>query len=368
MKKLYKKLNEFITLPAMIMYLLALLGLCVHIISNYSIPFSDWYNLNVGSYVRALLANITNRIPFSLGEFILYALPLGVVAALVCCIVLAVRGGKRVWRFLSALLAIAAYIYVLYSIGYVSGYTTSTLEVKLALDRRDVSAQELYDTAAILMEKTTALLDDIEYDENGSSVMPYSKDEMNKKLNDAYAIAAQRYDFIAPLRSNVKYVWQSEAMTYTHISGVYTLYTGEANINVNFPDYTLPYTTAHELSHQRGIAREDEANFMAFLVSMESGDSYIRYSAYQNLFEYVASALYSADRELYMQLLSQMDDRIRYEMIAYNNFYEKYRENKAATITNSINDSYLKQSGQSAGVKSYGRVVDLAVAYFRDGE
>ncbi|MFA6948510.1 MAG: DUF3810 domain-containing protein, partial [Eubacteriales bacterium] len=317
---------------------------------------------------RAALAYITGWLPFSLGEIILYLLPLGTLAALIWCIILCMRGGKRVWRFLSAMLAIAAYVYILYSIGYVSGYTTSTLEVKLGLDRRAVSAQELYDTASILLDKTTGYLDYIEYDGNGSSVMPYTKDEMNEKLNDAYASAAKKYAFIQPLRSKVKYVWQSEAMTYTHLSGVYTLYTGEANINVNFPDYTLPYTTAHELSHQRGIAREDEANFMAFLVSIESGDSYILYSAYQNLFEYVASALYSADRDMYMELLARMDDRIRYEMIAYNDFYEKYRENKAADIANSINDSYLKQSGQSAGVKSYGRVVDLAVAYFRAGE
>ena len=50
------------------------------------------------------------------------------------------------------------------------------------------------------------------------------------------------------------------------------------------------------MAHQRGIAREDEANFIAFLVCMASDDPYIRYSGYLEVYEYVASSLYSDDR------------------------------------------------------------------------
>ena len=118
----------------------------------------------------------------------------------------------------------------------------------------------------------------------------------------------------------------SELMSYTHITGVYTFFTGEANINVAFPDYTIPYTAAHELAHQRGIAREDEANFVAFLVCNESDDPYIRYSAYLNLYEYVASSLYSADPELYFDVRYTIPLDIRREMAAYSDFFEKYRD------------------------------------------
>ena len=105
---------------------------------------------------------------------------------------------------------------------------------------------------------------------------------------------------------------------------------------------------------------------MAFIVSIESGDPYILYSAYQNMFEYVMNALYSADKDLYSDAISGCDPRVINEMVAYNKFYEKYRENKAAKVTNTINDSYIKASGQEAGSKSYGLVVDLCVAYYRD--
>jgi hypothetical protein len=155
----------------------------------------------------------------------------------------------------------------------------------------------------------------------------------------------------------------SELMSYTHITGVYSFFTGEANINVAFPDYTIPYTAAHELSHQRGIAREDEANFMAFLVCLESEDAYVRYSGYMNLFEHVASALYSADRALYGDVYASLPIDVRSEMAAYANFFQKYNNSVAGDISGAINNSFLIIHG-TEGTKSYGMVVDLAVAYY----
>ena len=196
--------------------------------------------------------------------------------------------------------------------------------------------------------------------------MPYSLKEMNKKLNEAYRKAYEKYPFLSRFYSNPKPVALSEPWTYTHISGVYTFFTGEANINVNFPDYTIPYTSAHEMAHQRGIAREDEANFVAFLVCIESDDAYIRYSGYTGVFEYVASSLYSADKDLYKKLYTEnVTAEYRNEMNAYNEFFEKYRENKVAEVSAKVNDKYLQSHGQQEGVKSYGLVVDLAVAYYK---
>jgi hypothetical protein len=143
----------------------------------------------------------------------------------------------------------------------------------------------------------------------------------------------------------------SEAMSYTHITGVYTFFTGEANINVAFPDYTVPFTAAHELSHQRGIARENEANFMAFLVCIRSEDSYIRYSAYLNLYEYVLSALGSAHSGLYVRAYSRLADCVKGEMAAYSRFYDKYRDSTASEISGAVNNTFLIIHG-TEGTKS----------------
>ena len=209
--------------------------------------------------------------------------------------------------------------------------------------------------------------DEIAYRPDGFSIMPYSHSGMNAQLMKAYDTVCDEYAFVPRLYSRIKPVILSEPWTYTHISGVYTYFTGEANLNMNFPDYTLPYTAAHEMAHQRGIAREDEANFVAFLVCAASDDEYIRYSGYLNLYEYVANALYSADKEAYSEVRAKLEPAARKEMSAYSAFFDKYRENVAANVTGAVNNAYLTIQG-TPGTKSYGMVVDLAVAYLRNAK
>jgi hypothetical protein len=187
---------------------------------------------------------------------------------------------------------------------------------------------------------------------------------MNEKLIDAYDKFSKDHYFIKNFKSKLKPVMLSEPMSHTHITGVYTFFTGESNINVNFPDYTIPFTAAHELAHQRGIAREDEANFIAFLVCIDSDDTYLRYSGYLNLYEYVASALYRADPSLYKDLYYHLSEDVRNELRAYSLFFDKYRDSAASQVSGAVNNSYLQLQG-TAGTRSYGLVVDLAVAYYR---
>ena len=86
------------------------------------------------------------------------------------------------------------------------------------------------------------------------------------------------------------------------------------------------------------------------------------------MYEYFSSPLYSADSELYYDLYNKADNRIKQEMIAFNEFFDKYEKNVAAEVSGTINNSYLQMQGQTAGSKSYGLVVDLAVAYLLRGE
>ena len=195
--------------------------------------------------------------------------------------------------------------------------------------------------------------------------MPYTYREMNDKLIQAYDKFCENHDFLINFYSRVKPVMLSEAMSYTHITGLYAYYTGEANINVDFPDYTVPFTAAHELAHQRGIAREDEANFIAYLVCIGSDDPYIRYSGYLNMYEYVSSALYSADKAAYSKAAAALNAPVRDEMSAYSAFFEKYRNSTASKVSGTINNTYLQIQG-TPGTKSYGLVVDLAVAYHKE--
>lgn len=356
-------------LPRVCIVLFALAGvsLLIYLAAIIWEPFADFFSRYPGAVLRATLAHLTSWIPFSLAEALLLFLP----AALFLLIRTAIKYYSDSWHntlvYMGILLSVASLLITLLFCGFGTGYFGSTLDKKLGLDRRDVSAEELKYTAEILSEAVAEEAQNVTFRYQNFSVMPYSLEEMNKKLLDAYDSISDKYSFIQRLDSRLKPVVLSEPWSYTHITGVYTYFTGEANINVNFPDYTIPFTAAHELAHQRGIAREDEANFMAFLVCIESDDPYIRYSGYLNMYEYVSNSLYSANAEMYFDVRNTLPTTVRAEMRAYSAFFDKYRDNVVADVSQAVNDTYLKVQG-TAGTKSYGMVTDLAVAYYKNHE
>ena len=343
-------------------FLFAALMLSLCVISE---DFADFYNENIASVIRIFLAKLTNFLPFSLAEYIVIMLPTAVIFTAIFAAKRYADSWRRVAIFCVSLLCVASLVASAFLLTFAAGYHTSPLEKKLSLTRKEVSADELYDTAIILRDKINEESKKIDYLYGGFSHMPYGFKAMNDELIEAYDRAKEKYGFIDNFGSRVKPVMMSRAMSYTHITGVYSFFTGEANVNVDFPDYTLPYTAAHELAHQRGFAREDEANFVAYLVCIESDDAYIRYSAYLNLYEYVASALYRAAPDRYFEIAKTLSDSVKGELRAYANFFDKYRDSVASEVSGAVNNTFLTMQG-TAGTASYGMVVDLAVAYYKN--
>lgn len=356
----WRMVRAYVPLPALLSFAFALLAATVHIIACNSIAFADFINLRVGAAFRFVLAKITDIFPFSLAETALIAVPFLLVLTVVLAVLL---DTKRSCRMLASVLAVATLFYGLFVFTIGCGYRGSTLDSQLGMERKAVSASELAATAAWLAGEANALVPQVAYTANGNSVMPYSYEEMNKKLLASYARLSEEHPFLQRMDTRIKPVTFSEAMSYLHLTGVYTYMTGEANLNVGFPDFYTPFTAAHELAHQRGIAREDEANFVAFLVCIGSEDPYLRYSGYMNLLLYTGNALYSVSPDAYNALYAGYSYSVAYEFYAYGKFYEKYQDSVAGNISGSINDAYLQIQG-TQGTRSYGMVVDLAVAHF----
>lgn len=347
-------------------YVLAAMSTLFYLLFRFNEPFADWFNQTVSAWIRRALAALTSWIPFSVAELFILLLP----AVLIFLIVIAAKKYSASWRealtFVGILFSVVALVWTIFVWSFAAGYSAPSLDKKLELEREKISAQELYDTAEVLRREIDALSKEIIFLEDGASLMPYSYGEMNEHLMEAYErFAKENPQILKQYASSVKPVMLSKPMSYTHITGVYTFFTGEANVNVNFPDYTVPYTAAHELAHQRGIAREDEANFIAFLVCRESDDPYIRYSGYLNVYEYVASALYSTDPALYSKSYQELPEGVKAEELAYSAFFDQYRDNVVADLSEATNNGYLILQGNPEGTRSYHLVVDLTVAFYK---
>ena len=333
----------------------------LHLFFVLSPFFADVFNRSFGAVMRFALAKLTGWLPFSFAEAMILFSPI----ALVYYIIYAVRKtkeGKGI-RCVAAFISVIPLLYALFVLTFAAGYYAPRIDEKMGFQKESVSEDSLFESALYLTDKLNDICPDVCFVENSCSVMPYSNSEMIGKINEAYEKYDDRSGLIVNFRSAVKQIALSEPMTYTHISGIYTFFTGEANINVNYPDFILPFTTAHEMAHQRGVAREDEANFVSYLICEQSDDAFVRYSAYLNMFEYVASELAATDMERYVEVRSRLDVRVKDDLAYYSDFFAAYRDSSASKITSTVNDAYLK-SQWTAGIDSYDQVVRLFVMYY----
>ena len=114
----------------------------------------------------------------------------------------------------------------------------------------------------------------------------------------------------------------------------------------------LPFTIAHELAHNKGVMREDDANKLAFYVCLNSESPYLRYSAYTSYFyqmKSMASGTYLTESE--REGLHPLDPAFNKTQSYVYNFWKKH--NLLEDIGNWFNDLYIKSSGVKEGTSSY---------------
>ena len=110
--------------------------------------------------------------------------------------------------------------------------------------------------------------------------------------------------------------------------------------------------------------REDEANFIGYLACIGSDAEAFQYSGYLTGWVYAGNALAKADFEGYCRLYEQLDPQAIEDLGENNRFWDQF-EGTVSEVSTKVNDTYLKAHSQTDGVKSYGRMVDLMLVYYR---
>ena len=193
------KIREFISaLPRFvkIFYILGIFSVLLFAAYIISEPFADFFNRYISSVMRALLAYLTRPIPFSLAEMLIILLPVIAVALIIYSSNRFPSSWRDVLIFCASILSVLCLFFSVFTVAFAPGYHGRTLDKKLGIERREVSAEELYDTAMILTEKTAAEADALYFGGNDFSVMPYTFGEMNDKLIAAYEVVCEKYSFI----------------------------------------------------------------------------------------------------------------------------------------------------------------------------
>ena len=326
------------------------LSLLFQLLARLVPGFGEWYAVTVYPAIVGTLGRISGIFPFSVVESAVYFL----IAAAVWYTVTHIR---RIKMVLVRALFLLTGIFFLFTFNCGVNYYRKPFSSYSGLEVRKSSKDELTELCAALTKTVN------QYCEDGVGAAMEMKDA-NREGVAAMRRLGEQYPQLAGYYPRPKPLAWSYFFSVQQMFGQYSPFTVEANYNREMPDYNIPHTICHELSHLRGFMREDEANFIGYLACIGSDSPSYRYSGYLTGWVYATNALAKTDMEAYLELCGALDERAWVDLRGNNEFWARY-DGKAAEVSNQLNDTYLKINSQADGVKSYGRVVDLMLAYAR---
>lgn len=232
------------------------------------------------------------------------------------------------------------------------------------------TVEELYKLCLTLAEDAVRLREQLTLeDEEGAFLLEESSiRELSKTAAEGYAKLGEQYSQFAYPAIRTKPIFFSRQMSYTDLVGVYCPFTMECNINRDSADYSIPSTICHELAHYYGFMREDEANFIAYLVCRATKDPEYEYSGTMLALIHAGNQLAAVDMERYSEIWSHYSEAVTTDLRKNSEYWAEFEGNKVTEVSKSVNDTYLKVNNQTDGIKSYGRMVDLLLAYYREGK
>jgi len=320
------------------------------------------FSVNASAFTATFFA----LFPFSFAEVFVFAFCLFFLTLLVLFVRKLIVRPRRMMtalRFVSLLLVAASVVFFLFVSMWGLSYLSSPLSEKLGLEIGKTSAGELSAAALTSLKYANYYSEKVPRDENGACSFG-SFSDMANRAREAEIGLMHRFDVLkAPYCPPPKAVMASKLMSHFGITGIYFPFTGESNVNTDYVTSGIPFVMTHELSHRLGTGPEDEANFLAFLACTGSGSPDFVYSGYLNAYIYTINKVYALSPEAAQKIIASQSDKVTLDIKTLNDYVLKYA-GPVSDVGDRINDTYLRSMGQADGVQSYGRMVDLLIAYY----
>ena len=342
-------------------------GAITWILMRYGEKFSALVDMIYPYVIRTLqttLAQWSSQVDFCLWQLLAVVLGVLVLASIVLMIIL--KWNPVSW--FGWVLAAGCGIYMLHTLVFGLNYYAGDLSDDIRMESSAYTLSELAEATEYYRDKANELALRVPRDSAGNvSFDSFENLAASAGEGFRYLTYQRNFSVFAGSTLPVKKLGWADMYTSMGITGVTMGLTGEAAVNPQIPDVTLPFTMCHEMAHRMCIASERDANFAAFLAARFNQDISFQYSAYFMAYRYCYSALASVNSQsaaaAAARVQAGVSETLQRDLTAYNTFFQSRRSAAAAKVADTANDTYLKASGESAGVASYGQVCDLLVAW-----
>ncbi|MBC7616113.1 MAG: DUF3810 domain-containing protein [Pedobacter sp.] len=311
----------------------------------------NYYSTGFYPILSASLRWISSLLPFALGD-ILYALLIFIALRSIFLLFKKRKSLTKKDRFIIPLkgLNILFILYISFKLLWGLNYARPSISTQLSIGDEKYSIKELVLLSNFFINKVNELQPQI------NPKQTYSLKEIKEKSVLAYQKMQQKQPFFTYTSPSFKPAISSYTISKIGIEGYYNPLSGEANLNMLLPAWVLPFVACHEISHQLGIAREDEANLVGYLTATNSDDVNFRYSANYNMLRYLLLEVRIKSPEDYEALYKKIAPGVLANFKAESDFWRKYNSQMSGYM-NVAFDKFLKLNNQKSGIKSYQNIV-----------
>ncbi|MDW3196489.1 MAG: DUF3810 domain-containing protein [Cytophagales bacterium] len=335
---------------------------------NWAIENPQWvedhYSNGFYPVIQSILSAISSIVPIPIGQLIFYSLFFGlifwVVKRVIHLIKKKISFGKFAWVMIKNGLFAFSLFNFLFTLTWGLNYHRLKIPEIADLDVKDITREELISLNDTLISRCNRLRSEIITEDD----LPITKDEILAKATIGFERAHGHYDFIGYDVFSVKSVLVPEIMSSFTIGGIYFMFTGEANVNMDPPNFLVPAVTCHEMAHQSGFASEDEANFVGYLACQFNPDINFQYSGNLMMLRYSMRSLFRLDSVAYDELAAKLTVDVKEDLRKNREYWQSFY-NPIDPLTDAMYDLFLKANDQKEGIKSYSLVTSLMVGELR---
>jgi hypothetical protein len=343
------KIYLLLVITALLLGLMYYLHSSALALQRYTVSvFIPYQNLRNAIFAKALL---------SWGDVFYGSVFLTIIFLLIRRFYLLLSKGFSLLRLLGTLLSvliIAVFSYALFIISWAANYNKphifSQWQIIKPTDRNAyISLLRQFDSLLVgRLDSLSPKLSSLSYQQiNYLAAKAYAQ-----QINSPYVFH----------NVTVKKSLLTQFMQRLGIEGYYNPFTGESQVSKAIPSFSLPFVLSHEIAHQYGIAAEDDANLLAYMICMRSTSPDFQYAATLDTWIYVHYRLLHRDPKWDKYWLS----RINKLTLAHIDTLEKQRklyDNVYSQVSGDMYDAFLKMQHQKEGLKSYGNLTLWAWAW-----
>jgi len=330
--------------------------------------YPGWIERNYSRGIYPVIAKVQRFlfgwIPFSVGDLFYALLILIIVYKTVQLIKTIFR--KRFTRkyFIAGLQQVIfffLFIYVFFNLLWGLNYNRRGIAYQLDLDVKEYSLADL-DTLTNAMQNRV--------NQYAAFVTPEQRDLFDKKkvlfnsACDAFDSAARQYPFLKYKPRSIKPSMYSYLGNYLGFQGYYNPFTGEGQVNTTVPRFLEPFVTTHEMAHQLGYGKENEANFVGYLACRYYDEPAFKYSVYYDMYNYSLGEIFRRDTALARAYQDKAHPQVKKDQKEFRDFYRRYK-NPVEPIVMWGYGHFLRANNQPAGKRSYNEVVAWLIAYYK---